>query len=132
MCDSPIKNRKSPWDKDPIVETPTFPLHCGDNQSYYKALYPSCPPPFLVVCCALLQGLSPGDKLEVKAMLYALPFTIENLPGIRILLSKPRRFPCTVGTIKKLLPGTLARPRIPPPFLVGAGAWLQMFSDYCR
>ena len=35
-------------------------------------------------------------------------FAIENMPVVRIHMSIPRHFPCTVGTIKNLLLRTLA------------------------
>ena len=42
-----------------------------------------------------------GGKLEVTTLLFAPPLTIENIPGLRILMSKPQYFPCTAGTLEK-------------------------------
>ena len=50
-----------------------------------------------------LQVLSLGDKPDVKTMLFALPFAIENLPRVRILIWKPCYFPCTAETLKKVI-----------------------------
>ena len=40
-------------------------------------------------------------SLEVKTLIFAPPFAIEYLPGVRILMSKPHYFPCTAGTLEK-------------------------------
>ena len=50
-----------------------------------------------------------------------LPFTIENFPGLEILISKPCHFPCTGGTLEKYLPRTLAR--LSPTFPVHVCVW---------
>ena len=42
-------------------------------------------------------------------MLFALPIVMENLQVISILMSKHCYFPCIPGTIKMLLPCTLAQ-----------------------
>ena len=42
----------------------------------------------------------PRGKLEVKTLLFAPPFTIENLSGVRILISNPVIFPALLGHLK--------------------------------
>ena len=65
--------------------------------------------------------------MEVKTLIFALPLAIENLPGVRILMSKPRHFPCTAGTLENC---PALWPRYPPSFPVGVcgggGGLLQM------
>ena len=56
-------------------------------------------------------------------MLFAPTLAIENLPGVRILMSKLHHFPCTAGTLEKLLPRTLAQlsPTLPRICVCGGG-----------
>ena len=62
---------------------------------------------------------TPRGQTRGQTLLFALPFAIENLPGVRILMSKPCRFPCTAGTLEKYLPCTKTR-------LSPSGQWLQI------
>ena len=66
---------------------------------------------------------TPRGKLEVKTLLFAPPFTIENLPGIRILMSKSCHIP-----LKSNCPAL--QPIYHPPFPVcvwgGGGGGIQM------
>ena len=57
-----------------------------------------------------------GDMLMVITLLLAPPYIIENSTacGLKFQMLKPQHILCTVGTIKKLLPCTLA-PLFPPP-----------------
>ena len=59
----------------------------GEYHALFSIQYPAISP-------------TPRGTLEVKTVLFALPIAIENLPGIRKLISKPGHFPCTVGTTK--------------------------------
>ena len=51
------------------------------------------------------SALLKGGKLEVKTLLFVLPFAIENLPGVRILMPGPNvktpSFPLTERTLEK-------------------------------
>ena len=51
-----------------------------------------------VPCCKPHSRLG---ELEVKTFLLATALAIENLPGVRILMSIPRHFPCIAGTLEK-------------------------------
>ena len=50
--------------------------------------------------CPAISPTARGN-LEVKTLLFAPPFAKENLPGVRILMSKPCHFPCNAGTLEK-------------------------------
>ena len=66
----------------------------------------------------------PGGKLEV----FAPPFTIENLPGLRILMSKPCHFPCTERILEKQLPCYLTRIS---PTLPRVGGVAMITNGWC-
>ena len=52
-----------------------------------------------------------GANNEVKTFLFALPFAVQNLPGVRILLSTPS-FPLHCGDTRKV-----TAPLAPDPFV---------------
>ena len=57
------------------------------------------------------------DKLMVTTLLITPPNLTENPTLVKIQMLTPWHFPCTVGTIKKELPCSLAPPS--PPYPVG-------------
>ena len=69
--------------------------------------------------------LHPQGELEVKTLLFAPPFAIENLPGERILMIKPPQFPCTAWD------GTLARLSPTLPRRVGVEWGAVVINDLC-
>ena len=62
----------------------------------------------------------PGGKLEVKTLLFALPFTEQNLPGVRFLMSNPPSFPLDCGETRKVT-ALLFNPAITLPRGWGGG-----------
>ena len=84
-------------------------------ETYARVICNHCPPPphlrgragimtFSFKCPAMSP--TPGGKLEVKTLLFAPPFATENHHGVRILMSKPRHFPCTEGTLENFIPAS--------------------------
>ena len=47
LCPS-LCHRKSPWGKDHNFKTPSFPMHCGDNQKVIARTLSQLSPPFPV------------------------------------------------------------------------------------
>ena len=79
-----------------------FDIHVYDNDKFlrrhhfmHQSFVTTAPPPtgkgrnynFSFQC--LVIEPHPRDKLEVKTMLFALPFAIVNLPGLRIFIKTP-------------------------------------------
>ena len=56
----------------------------------------------LSVFIALLQT-PPRGQNEIETMLFAPPFTLENLSGVSVLISKSHYIPCTDALIKSFL-----------------------------
>ena len=78
--------------------------------------------------------MSPTPRWQTEGQTFALrpDIAVENLSGVRILMSKPRHFPCTAGALEKYLSRTLARlsPTLPHRCVYGRGGGV-VTNDCC-